>query len=48
MISQLNSSAVEFKFDPCNNPYFIRKHYEELQKQSADAPKNEASESSVV
>jgi len=32
-------NAVQFKFDQCNSPYFIRKHYEEVEKQSSDAPK---------
>jgi len=35
------TNAVEFKFDQCSNPYFIRKHYEELQKKLADAPREE-------
>jgi hypothetical protein len=26
------TNAVSFKFDQCSNPYFISKHYEELQK----------------
>jgi hypothetical protein len=29
------TNAVSFKFDPCSNPYFISKHYEELQKPPA-------------
>jgi hypothetical protein len=35
------TKAVEFKFAQCNNPYFITKHYEQLQKQKepADASK---------
>jgi len=27
------TNAVQFKFDQCSNPYFIRKHYEQLEKQ---------------
>jgi len=27
------TSSVQFKFDQCSNPYFITKHYEQLQKQ---------------
>ncbi len=26
------TNSVSFKFDQCSNPYFIRKHYPELQK----------------
>ena len=40
------TNAVEFKFDQCSNPYFLRKHYEELQKQSADTSTPEASKKS--
>jgi hypothetical protein len=29
------TNAVSFKFDQCSNPYFISKHYEELQKPPA-------------
>jgi hypothetical protein len=35
------TNAVSFKFDQCSNPYFIAKHYEELQKKPADIPKDE-------
>ena len=35
------TSAIEFKFDQCNNPYFIRKHYEELQKKPSGAAEEE-------
>ena len=34
------TNAIQFKFDQCNNPYFIRKHYEELQKQPAEVPQD--------
>jgi hypothetical protein len=33
------TNAIEFKFDQCNHPYFIRKHYEELQKPSGTTEK---------
>lgn len=35
------TNAVQFKFDPCSNPYFIRKHYEERRKQSSEAANEE-------
>jgi hypothetical protein len=35
------TNAVEFKFDPCSNPYFVRKHYEELQKKPSVATEEE-------
>src|SRR5438132_5731421 len=34
------TNAVSFKFGQCSNPYFISKHYEELQKKPADIPKD--------
>jgi hypothetical protein len=36
------TKAVQFKFDQCSNPYFIRKHYEELQKKPVDVEGTEA------
>jgi hypothetical protein len=36
------TNAVQFKFDQCSNPYFIRKHYEQLQEKSADAQVSDA------
>ena len=35
------TNAIDFKFDQCSNPYFIRKHYEELQKKSSVAAEEE-------
>jgi len=29
------TNAIEFKFDQCNNPYFIQKHYEEMLKKAS-------------
>lgn len=31
------TNSLSFKFDQCSNPYFIRKHYPELQKQQNKA-----------
>jgi hypothetical protein len=33
------TNAIQFKFDECSNPYFVRKHYEELRKEDAETPK---------
>jgi hypothetical protein len=42
------TNAVEFRFDQCSNPYFIKKHYEQLQKQkeSQDSAKEKPPTSS--
>jgi len=32
------TNSVSFKFDQCSNPYFIRKHYPELQKRQNEEP----------
>jgi hypothetical protein len=37
--------SISFKFEPCSNPYFIKKHYAEMQKQSADDSRTEPSKS---
>lgn len=40
------TNKVEFKFDQCSNPYFITKHYEQLQKKPAEGSEEQPSGSS--
>lgn len=40
------TEAVQFTFDQCSNPYFIAKHYEQLQEKPADIHKDEPAEPS--
>ena len=35
------TNAVQLQFDQCSNRYFVSKHYEGMQKQAADTPKDE-------
>jgi hypothetical protein len=30
------TNSISFKFDQCSNPYFIAKHYPELQKKTPE------------
>lgn len=34
------TNAVRYEFDQCSNPYFVSKHYEQLQKKSDDGSKD--------